>query len=397
MKILYINSLYSPYIEGGAEISLKLIVEGMSSKEYEVAVLSLSPDKGLKEELVNGVRVYRAGLENLYWPYVKTKPGKFKRFLWHIKDRYNQNMADHLQDVLQKEKPDIVSCHNLAGWSVAVWDVIHAAGIPIVQVLHDMYLLCANSNMFKSDLPCTTQCFSCHVLRKSHLEKSKQVDAVVGISKNILERFIGHGYFPSAKKFVIHNTRKIAPSTDRRRRQSGDPLRIGYIGTLSAIKGIEWLIEQFQAVDIPATLVIAGRGKADYEEKLKSMVHKPGISFLGFMPSAEFYRMVDVVVVPSLWQEPLGMVAIEALANNIPVIANKSGGLQETVIDGINGLYCYASSPGSLGQTIVRLYQEPDLYNRLSEAARDSISHILNEDRMIGEYQDVMNIFQQRH
>ena len=397
MKILYINSLYSPFIEGGAEISLKLIVEGMSSRGHQVAVLSLSPDKCLKEEQIGGVRIYRAGLENLYWPYSRTKPGKLKRFLWHIKDRHNQNMANYLEDVLQKEKPDVVSCHNLAGWSVAAWDIIHAAGIPIVQVLHDMYLLCANSNMFKNDVPCTTPCFSCRILRKSHPEKSKQVSAVVGISKNILERFTGHGYFPNAKKFVIHNTRKIARPPESRKRQPGEPLKVGYIGTLSSVKGIEWLIDQFQAIDIPANLVIAGRGKQHYEEKLKSMIHKPGVSFLGFMPSDEFYRMVDVVVVPSLWQEPLGMVAIEALANNLPVIANKSGGLQETVIDGVNGLYCYASSPESLGQTIVRFYQEPDLYNRLAAAARDSISHILDEDRMIDEYQEVMNIFQQRH
>ena len=397
MKILYINSLYSPFIEGGAEISLKLIVEGMLSRGHQVAVLSLSPNKGLKEEQISGVMVYRAGLENIYWPYSKTKPGKLKRFIWHIKDRYNQNMVDYLKDVLKKEKPDIVSCHNLAGWSVAVWDVIHTAGIPIVQVLHDMYLLCANSNMFKNDLPCATQCFRCHILRRSHPQKSKQVRAVVGISKNILERFTGQNYFPNAEKFVIHNTRKIAPPPERRKRQPGEPLRIGYIGTLSAIKGIEWLIDQFQAIDIPATLVIAGRGKTDYEEKLKSMVHKPAISFLGFMPSAEFYRLVDVVVVPSLWQEPLGMVAIEALANNLPVIAHKSGGLQETVIDGVNGLYCYASSPESLGQSLVRLYQQPGLYDQLAAAARESVSHILNEDRIIDDYQEVMSIIQQRH
>ena len=134
-----------------------------------------------------------------------------------------------------------------------------------------------------------------------------------------------------------------------------------------------------------------------YEEKLKSLVYKPGISFLGFMPSAEFYRMVDVVVVPSLWQEPLGMVAIEALANNLPVIAHKSGGLQETVIDGVNGLYCYANSPESLSQSLVRLYQEPGLYDQLAAAARESVSHILDEDRIIDDYQEVMSIIQQRH
>src|SRR5690554_1771403 len=130
MKILYINSLYSPLIEGGAEISLQLIVEGMKAKGYEVAVLSLVPEKGLTEGLVHGVKVYRAGLQNRYWPYTKQRPGRLSRLAWHLKDRYNPEMGSVVREVLQLEKPDVVSCHNLAGWSVAVWDEVHASGIP---------------------------------------------------------------------------------------------------------------------------------------------------------------------------------------------------------------------------------------------------------------------------
>src|SRR5690606_36848540 len=113
--------------------------------------------------------------------------------------------------------------------------------------------------------------------------------------------------------------------------------------------GIEWLIEQFQSLHIDASLLIAGRGKNDYEEKLRSLSRHPKISFLGYVRSADFFQMIDVLVVPSLWKEPLGMVAIEALANNLPVIAYKSGVLEETVRDGVNGLFCNATHPDSLG------------------------------------------------
>lgn len=393
MKILYINSLYSPLIEGGAEISLQLIVEGLQSKGYEVAVLSLMPENGLKEEMVNGVRVYRAGLKNRYWPYTKQRPGKLQRLSWHFKDRYNIAMRSYVNKVLQIEKPDVVSCHNLAGWSVAVWDEIHRAGIPVIQVLHDMYLACANSNMFKGDHPCDKQCLSCRLLRSQHPEKSGQVSAVVGISQSILNRFTQLGYFQKAEKRVIHNTRSIPTPPARRNRKAGEPLKIGYLGTLSKIKGIEWLIEQFQSLDINATLSIGGRGQADYEAHLRSISTKPSVNFLGQMNSNDFYAMIDVLVVPSLWQEPLGMVAIEALAHHVPVIAHKTGGLQESVVDGMNGLYCYASDPHSLGRAIVRLYNDIDLYNRLSAAARDSVADILSKERMIGEYQAVIDLF----
>lgn len=393
MKILYINSLYSPLIEGGAEISLQLIVEGMKSKGYEVAVLSLMAGKGLKEEWIEGVKVYRAGLENLYWPYSKQRPGRVQRLGWHLKDRYNPTMGAYVKAVLELEKPDVVSCHNLAGWSVAVWDEVHQAGIPLVQVLHDMYLACANSNMFKGDRPCDNQCLSCRLLRHQHPEKSRQVNAVVGISQSILDRFTNLGYFKDAEKRVIHNTRSISAPAARKRRALGEPLRVGYLGTLSKIKGVEWLIDQFQSLNINATLSIGGRGQADYEAHLKSLVHQPSISFLGQVKSNEFYSMIDVLVVPSLWQEPLGMVAIEALAYHLPVIVNKTGGLQESVKDGVNGLYCYASDPDSLGKAVVKLYEDVDLYNQLSDEARNSVAAILSKDRMIGEYQSVIDLF----
>ena len=396
MKILYINSLYSPLIEGGAEISLKLIVEGMKARGYEVAVLSLSPQHGLEVDEVDGIRVYRAGIKNLYWPYSKNRPGKLTRFTWHVRDSYNSAMKNYLKEVLAHEKPDVVSCHNLAGWSVAVWDEIHRAGIPIVQVLHDMYLACANSNMFKNEFPCVGQCMSCHLLRYRHPEKSKKISAVVGISKSILKRFTDLSYFSKAQHYVIHNTRKIPEPSTKKSRNPDSPLRVGYLGTLSKIKGVEWLIEQFQLLNIPATLAIAGRGKKEYEEKLKDMVIHPDISFVGYVKSSEFYPMIDVLVVPSLWEEPLGMVAIEALANHLPVIANKRGGLKETVMDGVNGLFCDASSPDSLGIAILKLYEDRDLYNRLSEAARESVADILSEERMIGEYHEVMNLFNNR-
>jgi glycosyltransferase involved in cell wall biosynthesis len=393
MKILYINTLYSPFIEGGAEISLQLIVEGLHSKGYEVAVLSLMPGKGLKEEIVNGVKVYRAGLKNRYWPYTRQRPGKVQRLAWHLKDRFNRDMGAYVKEVLQLEKPDVVSCHNLAGWSIAAWDTIYQAGVPIIQVLHDMYLACANSNMFKDDQPCDQQCLSCRLLRSRHPAKSSQVSAVVGISQSILSRFTELGYFHKAEKRVIHNTRHIPTPPTKRSRNAGDTLRVGYLGTLSRIKGVEWLIEQFKSLDIDATLSIGGKGQADYEAHLQSISTKPSISFLGQVNAHDFYSEVDVLVVPSLWQEPLGMVAIEALAHHLPVIAHNTGGLQESVIENVNGLFCYASDPKSLAAAITKLYKDVELYNRLSAAARDSVKSILSKERMIGEYEAVIDLF----
>ncbi|WP_111669237.1 glycosyltransferase family 4 protein [Algoriphagus litoralis] len=391
MKILYINSLYSPLIEGGAEISLKLIVEGLKSRGHDVVVLSLMPESGLKEEIIDTVKVYRAGLINRYWPYSKSKPGKLSRLGWHVKDRVNTEMGELVKQILAKENPDIVSCHNLAGWSVSVWDVIHASKTPIVQVLHDLYLLCPNSNMFKGQTPCTHQCTTCKLLRFSHSKKSAKVNAVVGISQNILSRFTSAGYFKKAANYVVYNTRAIDEPARKPFRRKNQKLIIGYIGTLSPIKGVEWLIDQFKTLGFSSHLFIAGKGETAYEKRLKKAGDGHSIEFLGYQNSQEFFTKIDVLVVPSLWQEPLGMVAIEALAHHIPVIANKAGGLQETIQDQINGLFCYSDRPESLGEALTTIYLEPETYNSMSQVARKSVEDILSAERMISAYETVLN------
>ena len=391
MKILYINALYSPYVEGGAELSLKLIVEGMQAKGHEVVVLSLVPEGGLNVEWVDSVKVYRAGLKNRYWPFTKERPGKYRRLAWHLRDHRNRSMLADVREVLKVEQPDIVSCHNLVGWSIAVWDEMNRSGIPIVQVLHDMYLLCPNSNMYKGGQPCQQQCLSCRVLRTGHRQRSGKVSAVVGISRSILNRFETHGYFADVPSYIVHNARNIPEARPPRIREEGTPLTIGYIGTLSAIKGVEWLINQFKASGIDGHLHIAGKGKSEDVAHLELLAAGDSrIIFEGYVNPSDFYPMIDALVVPSLWEEPLGMVAIEGLANNLPVVASNRGGLRETITDGKNGILCEPDKPDSLGHALATLWQDVAFYNRLAKTARQSVDTFLNVSRMVDEYEAIL-------
>lgn len=391
MKILYINALYSPYVAGGAEISLKLIVESMQAKGHEVVVLSLVQQEGIHNDVIDGVRVYRVGLRNYYWPFAEERPGTFKRLAWHLRDRYNAAIQTDIKHVLRLEHPDVVSCHNLVGWSVSVWDEVAKAGVPIVQVLHDMYLLCANSNMYKKGKVCNEQCFRCHILRSGHRRRSRQVKAVIGISKSILNRFTAAGYFNNVSQHVIYNARHIPTSRHRRIREAGSPLKIGYIGALSIIKGVEWLIHQFRKTAIAGSLQIAGSGKVSDVHHLKALAAgDPRITFVGYVNAADFYSSIDVLVVPSRWEEPLGMVAVEALANNLPVVSSYRGGLSETIIHGKNGLFCEPEDPDSLGNALTLLWRDTVLYNQLAECAAPSVASFLDTDRMASEYERVL-------
>ncbi|MFM0640729.1 glycosyltransferase family 4 protein [Paraburkholderia metrosideri] len=389
MKILYVNSLYAPHIGGGAEISIGLIASKMQARGHEVIVLATGPTRNLVEEEIDGIRVYRAPLKNYYWHYKASKKSFLLKKAWHIKDRYNAAMRDVLRAIIEKEKPDLVSCHNLTGWSISIWDEIASAGIPIVQVLHDLYLLCARSTMFANGRSCQRRCSTCSLLRMNHARASEAVSAVVGVSARTLQEFVRHGYFRTSARRVIHNARDISPAKNREKHDVQAPVRFGYIGTLAPWKGVEWLIQQFEKRDLNATLLIAGSGENEYEEYLKKSLRNNRISFAGHMNAAEFFSSIDVCVVPSIWQEPLGMVAVEACAHSRPVIASDVGGLPEIVIDGLNGILCDPTQKESLGDALQRLVENRDELVQMSRDARTSIEAINSAERLADEYESV--------
>ncbi len=392
MKILFLNAFYAPHIGGGAEVILRHLAEGLQRRGCEVAVLATGPDAGLSMQLQDGVRVYRAGLANHYWHYTQQRPGRLARLGWHYRDRYNADMRQHVREVIQREQPEIVVSNNLTGWSISAWDEITAAGLPIVQVLHDLYLLCPKDTMFNHGKSCQRQCGLCSVFRLGHTRASAQVATVIGVSRFVLERITTQGYFSRARQHVVHNRTPVTTGQNSKPKlRNSHPLRFGYIGTLSENKGVGWLIEQFQRLEIDARLDVAGRGKLDYESKLKAMADPSKVSFLGYCDSDEFMQSIDVLVVPSLWAEPFGLVAVEGCANNLPVIASNMGGLPEIIRDEYNGLLCSPDDPDSLGIAMLWLYIDGGLRQRLAGQARASVLSLLDMERMLDQYQSILH------
>jgi glycosyltransferase involved in cell wall biosynthesis len=391
MKILFIHTFYSPHNAGGAENSLRVLVEAMRDKGHEALVLATCDKKGLHKEIVNGIKVYRGGIKNRYWLYRNThQHSKFSKLLWHIKDMYNTGMKDYVKEVISIEKPDIVSCHNLAGWSIAVWDEIRRAKIPIVQVLHDFYFLCTKSTLFKDDKPCAKRCIECKLMRIFHKKKSRNIDAVVGVCQDVVDRITNAGYFANSLKTAIHNVRVI-PDIAKQSCPEGSEIVFGFIGTLTPSKGVPWLIEQFKKVNSAnVSLKIAGKGDISYEQSLKNQAKDDErISFLGYTQSELFYSQVDILIIPSIWYEPLASVAIEACAHHIPVITSAAGGLKEIIKDGYNGLHCDISNPDSLSNAMEKLVNDRLLLNTLQNEARESVSSFLDIHRLTCEYETI--------
>lgn len=356
-------------------------------------MLSTSSTEGLHRVERNGVQIWRAGLRNFYWPR-KQRPNPAARLLWHVLDSFNPFMQHCLRQVLEIERPDVVSVHNLPGWSAAAWQTIRQYGVPMVQVLHDQYAICPKTSMFKGGANCTRQCATCSLLRLPHRTLSNHVSAVVGVSKFILQRHLDFGYFANVSiRPVIHNARRTRDLGLDEAGPTGNScsgIRIGFIGRLDPTKGVDRLLEAFASLALPnAELWIAGSGKADHEAALRALSTDHRVRFLGQVAPADFYPHVDIVVVPSLWQEPLGMVVVEAFAFGKPVIGSRRGGIPEMIRDGENGLLFEPDRPNELLAALQRLAGDRDLRSRMGDAARIAALPFLDHQGWISRHLNV--------
>ncbi len=153
-----------------------------------------------------------------------------------------------------------------------------------------------------------------------------------------------------------------APGVTYRRNPSADPSFL-FCGRLDVEKGVEHLIRAFLEVrrSAPrAQLRIAGRGPE--RNRLVALARELGVedavSFLGWLPpndiEAELAR-AWVLVAPSLWAEPLGLVALEAIVRGVPVIATSIGGFAETVEESVSGFLVPNGDIGELARRMAAI------------------------------------------
>ncbi len=391
MRILFINVLYAPLIGGGAEITLKNLAEGIRDLGHEVKVLSFW-DKDDEEEIIDGIPVYRAKIPNVYLPYGKIRQPFLKRRLWHILDIYNPLSKKIVLKQIRDFKPDIISIHNTQGWSCSIWDAVLESNVPAIQVLHDLYLLCP-TNMFKNNVICKKQCLTCKLMRLPYKSKSNNIKAVVGVSNFILNKLLSYGYFKDVPiKKVIYNSRKLSNFIVERRTGS-KYINFGFIGTLVPNKGIEVLLRTYHKIKKPNyKLFVAGAGKQDYEEYLKSKYKDDSIIFMGRVEPKDFFEKVDVTIVPSIWYENLPGVVYESFAFGIPVIGSNIGGIPEMIINGVNGMLFDPYKEGDLEEKLLKFEDNISDWKNKSEIIKQSAQKFLDYEGWLNQWEELYKL-----
>jgi glycosyltransferase involved in cell wall biosynthesis len=132
------------------------------------------------------------------------------------------------------------------------------------------------------------------------------------------------------------------------------PITIGLLGQISPHKGHDDAIDATRQLGSNFQLLIAGEGYRPYVDRLKKNAAGFPIEFLGFISPSEFFRQIDILIVPS-WEEPFGIVLLEAMASGIPVIATNMGGPSEIISRPAEGVLVPPRDPHALKSAIESL------------------------------------------
>ncbi len=365
-KAVFINTLYAPHEKGGAERSVKAIAEEHTRNGGQSVVITLSPNKKQTTDVLNGVKIYYVPVFNVPSYLFFGHGGLFKKILWKLIDLYNPVMAWRVYLILKSERPCVVETNNLQGFSVSIWNVAKSLKIPVVHVARDYYLNCHNSCMYKNEKSCDQQCTSCKVFSFGKKMVSSNVLGFCGVSHKVLDIYNKAGYFPKrlAENVVYSAVKSSSKSIQKIEDQSKKPslLRVGFIGRHENIKGIETLLNAAKNISQEDfKFLIAGGGDDIYSQGLREKYKQQNIQFLGHKKPEEFYPNIDVLVVPSLWEEPFGRIIAESYTYGIPVIVSDKGGMQEVVEDGVTGLIFKAGDVQSLIEALKKA-QRPNVF-----------------------------------
>ena len=392
MRILMVADFYHPFL-GGVEQHVRTLGRELSERGHEVTVATLAAD-GLPAESVDGsVRVLRLASTSgrLGRLFSQTRP-------W-APPVPDPEIGRALGRVLRSVAPDVIHGHDWMSRSLFA----RRLDAPYVSSLHYFTRSCSRKDLMQGDHHCDgpglRKCFACAGKHYGRVKGSVTVAGQMAGSRledRSTAAFIavsratatGNGLDPDADDvFVIPNFLKIdetlgetETTCDRAIVESLiDQLPpvpfILYVGDFRAIKGFDLLLAAYARGSTDMPLVVIGKRWPETPPVISGRV----IVFEQWPNEAvrAAFARAAFAVVPSVWDEPFGIVAVEALAAGTPVIAADVGGLGEIVADvdiageaSATGLTFGRADEDALVAAIDRLSHDPELRRRLGSNAR---------------------------
>ena len=367
MKILFVNTLYAPFQVGGAEVSVRTMAEGLVTSGHQVYVLTLGYHHSVKR--LNGVIVISLKTMNLY--HIEKAAGQhaIKKLIWHLLDSANPFYKKTVGRLLDRIKPDVVNTNNIQGFSPSLWKTIKSRNIKLVHTMRDYYLMCHTTTMYTKCGDCQQLCNACKVTWSIKKKYFHLPDGFIGISNFILQQ---HAHFNIGKEGsskVIANGLDTNNYPAPRIKEPHNEVVLGFIGRVNQQKGVDYLFAELAKINTLTKfrLIVAGKAEKAFQDALEAKyAGKFDFTFIGKTDPQAFYRSIDLVIVPSNWNEPFGRVPIEAIATGTPVCLADKAGLKELYNE--QCMWKFDMVENSLSGVLKPVLDHPEAITKKSEA-----------------------------
>lgn len=436
MKILLTVHQFFPEFKAGTEVLTLSVARELLWRGHDVRVYTGHPsEKSLPEEKrfdeyeFEGIHTYRF--------HYASVPMAGQTSM--IEVSYDNHLAaSHFEKILQSFKPDVVHFFHLNRLGSRLIDKTSQFGVSAFMTVTDFWPICPIGQLLLPDGKLCKGPNSSAGNCVKHFAQNRQAHIVAKLMPTILINFLtriaGSAFMPAYPTFTevkaismrlgtnisrLNRLRKIVAPNKMMRdvliangvdprlivemtygidiiesisrpaiRKPRRPFRIGFIGTLAHHKGCHVLIEAFKALPRDrAILKIYGELKdfPEYSNELRLRAEEnAGIEFCGIFPNLKIPEVLadlDVLVVPSVWQENTPLVIYSAQAALCPVVGSDVQGISEVIINEENGLLFESGNAIALATQLLRLIDEEGLIARLSSNAKQpkSISTYVDE------------------
>jgi glycosyltransferase involved in cell wall biosynthesis len=269
---------------------------------------------------------------------------------------WNRRTYDAVAGVIAATDPDVAHFHNTFPlMSPSAYDACAAAGVPVVQTLHNYRLLCAAGTLFRGGRPCevcltrsvkwpgvmhacyrddrlasavTVGSLAYHHARGTY---QRRVARFIAVSEFTKQKFVESGL--AADRIVVKQNGVPDPGIG-----PGGPYAL-FVGRLAPEKGIATMLRAWKDLGGSVHLKIVGDGP-ERPAVAEAAASFEGIEYMGRKDSgevAQLMRHAAFLVFPSEWYETFGLTIVEAYACGTPVVAAGIGAAAELVEDGVTG------------------------------------------------------------
>jgi glycosyltransferase involved in cell wall biosynthesis len=269
---------------------------------------------------------------------------------------------------------------------LAVRRAILSAGIDLLHPHDNLSKILGGVAVASAGIPAVAHCHDLlgagFIDQMLLLAQRLLMDRIIAVSGSVQVRFIQGGANPGQLRLIENgiDLERFTPgaSTLSRAELSVPESHrvIGVIGMFDPVKGHVYLLKAIRQLrdrgvtDLSCLIVGEGRLEAELREYVNAAGMERNVLFLGYRRDIpDLLPLMDVVVMPSL-RESFGIVALEAMAMKVPVIASRIGGLEEVVEHEKTGLLVPPGDAGALAEAIRGLADNPEMRRNMGEAGR---------------------------